>query len=101
MPEDSRPPTPEEEVEALRARLAEADPADVVANHAYGLFELAAVYLSSTPPRLDSAQMAIDALAGLLDAVEGRLGEADAPLRDALAQIRLAWVQVSAAQEAS
>jgi hypothetical protein len=99
MTENPEGPTPDEEVEALRARLEQADPADVIANHAYGLFELAAVYLSATPPRLESAQVAIDALSGLLGAVDGRLGEADAPLKEGLAQIRLAWVQVTAAQE--
>ena len=98
MSENPESPSQEEEVEALRARLEQADPADIIANHAYGLFELAAVYLSATPPKLDSAQVAIDALTGLLGSVDGRLGEADAPLKEGLAQIRLAWVQVGAAR---
>ena len=38
-----------------------ATPASVViANHCYGLFELAAVYLSQMPPVLDEAKVAID-----------------------------------------
>lgn len=99
MSENAEGPTPEAQVDALRAQLEQADPADVIANHAYGLFELAAVYLAAQPPRLEHAQAAIDALAGLMGAVAGRLGKADAPLKEGLAQIRLAWVQVAAAQE--
>lgn len=89
-------PSPED-VEALRRQLAEA-PADVVvANHCYGLFELAALYLSAAPPRLDQAKIAIDALGFIVDGLGERLGEAHASLRDALAQLRLAFVQISAA----
>jgi len=92
--------TPDNETDArsmdqLRAELAETDPAVVVANHAYGLFELAAVYLSTQPPKLAEAQLAIDALAALAEGVGDRLGEAAQPLDEALAQIRLAWVQLS------
>ena len=99
MSENPNGPIPDEDVDALRARLIDADPADVVANHAYGLFELAAFYLSAVPPRLEEAQLAIDGLSSLLEGVGGRLGESDAPLREGLAQIRLAWVQVSAINE--
>ena len=45
----------------------------VVANHAYGLFELAAIHLSQQPPNLEEARLAVDALA----------------------QIRLTYVQIS------
>jgi hypothetical protein len=85
------------EVDALRRELADA-PADlVVANHCYGLFELAAVYLSDSPPHLDDARLAIDALGFLVDGLGERLGDAHPSLRDALAQIRLAFVQIAAA----
>jgi hypothetical protein len=84
-----------EEVEALRRELADADPAVVIANHCYGLFELAAVYLSETPPRLAAAQLTIDALAGLVENLGDRLGEQSGPLSEALAQLRLAWVQLN------
>jgi hypothetical protein len=84
-------------MDELRRQLADADPAVVIANHAYGLFELAAVHLSVQPPQLAEAQLAIDALAALAEGVGDRLGEAAGPLNDALAQIRLAWVQLSAA----
>jgi hypothetical protein len=84
------------DVDALRRRLAGTPAEVVVANHCYGLFELAAVYLSQSPPRLDEARLAIDALGALVDGLAARLGEAHPSLRDALAQIRLAYVQIGA-----
>jgi len=82
------------ELDAARQRLADVPAATVVANHAMGLFELAAIHLSSQPPHLDDAGLAIDALGALIEGLAGRLGEAEPTLRDALAQIRLAYVQV-------
>ncbi len=72
----------------------------VVANHCYGLFELAAVYLSQQPPLLERAQLAIDALGCLVGGLEGRLGEAEPSLKDGLSQLRLAYVQIDAARRA-
>ena len=86
-------------VSALRQQLADAPAEVVVANHCYGLFELAAVYLSSSPPSLEHARLAIDALGYLVDGLGERLGEAHPALRDALAQIRLAYVQIAASAE--
>lgn len=86
-----------EELEQLQAQLADSDPAVVISNHCYGLFELAAVYLSLQPPRLPEAQVAIDALAALVESLGDRLGESSSPLKEALAQLRLAWVQLAAA----
>jgi hypothetical protein len=67
----------------------------VVANHAYGLFELAAIHLSQQPPNLDQARLAVDALGAIVGGLVGRLGEAEPSLLDALAQIRLTFVQIS------
>ncbi|MHB8262856.1 MAG: hypothetical protein ACYDGY_03790 [Acidimicrobiales bacterium] len=90
---------PEDDMEQLRQELANA-PADVViANHAYGLFELAAVYLSEKPPRLPQAQLAIDALGALVNGVNGRLGDSEKPINDALSQIRIAYLQIGKAQQ--
>ncbi len=89
-----------EELDELRRQLAQTDPAVVVSNHCYGLFELAAVYLSEQPPRLIEAQVAIDALAGVVDALGERLGESAEPLAEGLAQLRLAWVQLRAVADA-
>jgi hypothetical protein len=84
----------------LRDRLANT-PADVVvANHAYGLFELAALHLSLERPQLAEAALAIDALGCLVDGLGDRLGEPAGELGTALAQLRLAFVQVQAAQAA-
>ena len=71
----------------------------MVANHCYGLFELAAVYLSGSPPHLEDARLAIDAFGAVVEGLGERLGEAHPSLRDALAQIRLAYVQIAATQE--
>ncbi len=81
--------------ERLRRELAGAPAETVVANHAYGLFELASIYLSEKPPKLEQATLAIDALAGLADSVRGRLGPAGKVLDEAISQIKLAYVQIS------
>ncbi|MDP9404143.1 MAG: DUF1844 domain-containing protein [Actinomycetota bacterium] len=80
----------------LRRQLAETPAELVVANHAYGLFELAALHLSLTPPQLPQAQLAIDALGALVEGLAGRLGEEEEQLREGLAQLRLAFVQMKA-----
>jgi hypothetical protein len=101
---DVTKPSPEEAqaaMEAMRAQLAQT-PADVViANHCYGLFELAAIYLSQTPPVLFQARLAIDALGALLDGVVGRLGEAEPQLRESLSQLRLAFVSLEGAESSA
>lgn len=87
------------EMQAVRDQLAQVPAAVVIANHAMGCYELAAIHLSNQPPNLAEAQLAIDAFGALLAVTEGRLGEDDAVLADALAQIRLAFVQVKASWE--
>jgi hypothetical protein len=83
-----------EEMAEAQRRLASVPAAQVIANHAIGLFELAAIHLQARPPNLEQAQLAIDALAAVVDGLGPRLGPHEAPLRDALAQIRMAFVQV-------
>jgi hypothetical protein len=82
------------ELDEARRRLAEVPAAQVVANHAMGLFELGAIHLSGQPPDLGEASVAIDAMAAVVDAVGDRLGPNATVLRDALAQIQLAFVQL-------
>ena len=77
-----------------RERVAEAPASTVVANHAMGLYELAAIHLSAQPPRLAEAALGIDALACLVEGLGDRMGENSGVLRDALHQIRLAFVQI-------
>jgi hypothetical protein len=94
-------PETEEELEArmseLRQALAETPASVVVANHCFGLFELAALHLSLQPPQLGEAQIAIDALGAVVDGLTGRLGEEEEHLREGLSQLRLAYVQLKAA----
>jgi hypothetical protein len=84
-------------MEALRQQLAETPAELVIANHGFGLFELAALHLSLQPPQLEEARLAIDALGALVEGMEGRLGEQETTLREGLAQLRLAFVQIQSA----
>lgn len=86
-----------EELRRVRAELASTPVADIVANHAVGLWQLAVLHLTPEEgelPRLDEAGLAIDAMAGLIEPLGDRLGANAEALRDALAQLRLAYVQV-------
>ena len=88
------------EVDAMRAQLAHTPAEVVVANHCYGLFELAAIYLSQSPPMLFQGRLAIDGLGSLLDGLRGRLGEAEPALLESLSQLRLAFVSLEGAEKA-
>ncbi len=101
----------EEELAALRelhARLAATPVADVIVNHAIGIWQLALVHLGVvTPPDeqgrrptpdLAAAGLAIDALSALVDALTGRLGEGEEMLRDALGQAQMLFVEVAESQ---
>jgi hypothetical protein len=99
------PLTAEQEAEAaqiaaemaeVRAQLAQVPAAQVVANHAMGCWELAAIHLSSQPPNFAEAQVAIDAFGALTEVLKGKLGDDEATLADALAQLRMAFVQMKA-----
>jgi hypothetical protein len=92
----------EQAIDEARRRLAEVPVEDVVTNHVMGLYELAAIHLSATPPNLPAASLAIDAVGSLVDGLGDRLGADTPTLRDALANIRMAFVSVkSAASSAS
>jgi hypothetical protein len=86
-----------EELQRVRADLAATPVAEIVANHAVGLWQLAVLHLTpeaGEAPRLDEASLAIDAMAGMVESLGDRLGEYAESLRDALAQLRLAFVEV-------
>jgi hypothetical protein len=89
------------EMDEVRRQLASVPAAVVVTNHAMGLYELAAIHLSSQPPNFAEAQLAIDAMAAILDGLGGRLGENEATLHDALNQLRMAYVQLHGATTSS
>ena len=83
------------ELQAAREQLAQTPAAVVVANHAIGLFQLAAIHLDRDPANLEDARLAIDAFAALVDGLPGRLGVEEPAVKEALAQLRLAFVEVS------
>jgi hypothetical protein len=101
-----REPTPEEvreaeaDFEAMREQLLEAPVEVVIANHAMGIWELAALHLSAKPPQLAQAQLAIDALTAMVDGLHGRLGDAERTLEEGLSQIRMAYLQIHRAAQA-
>jgi len=84
----------QEALEDARRRIAEVPAQVVVVNHLMGLYELAAIHLSSVPPKLDEASLAIDALAALVEKLGDRLGEETATMRDALSNIQMVFVQM-------
>lgn len=97
--------TPEEQAElaeqmaAVQEELLGTPVSVVVANHAVGLFQLAALHLNQRPPNLDEGRLAVDAMGALVESVSGRLGEQEAPLKEALAQLRLAFVSLARGDE--
>lgn len=82
------------EMAAARQQLLETPASVVVANHAMGLYELAAIHLSQNPPNFAEASVAIDGLAGILSNLEGRLGENEPILAEARGQLQQAFVQL-------
>ena len=93
-------PPPEEleaELAEVQRQLLETPASVIIANHAIGLFQLAALHLNQQPPNFVDAQLAIDALGSIVEGLGERLGPDAEALRDALAQIRLAFVQIKSA----
>ena len=98
--ERSSEPTPDEEalqqeLAQMQAQLADTPASVVIANHAVGLFQLAAIHLNQRPPHLEEGRLAIDAMAALVEGLVGRLGEEESALVEGLAQLRLAYVSLS------
>ena len=83
------------ELAAARQSLSQTPAAEVIANHVLGIYELAAIHLSDENPKLNEAQIAIDAMTGIVGSLEGRLGENENVIKDALQQIQMAYVQVA------
>ena len=84
------------EMDQVRQQLLDAPASVVVANHAMGIYELAAIHLTAEAPRLAEASLAIDALAALVEGLTGRLGESEPTLQGALSQLRAAYLEVRA-----
>lgn len=85
----------EEEVRQLAHELTSVPVEDIIANHCYGFFELAALHLSQQPANLEAARTAIDAMGYVVDGLERRLGQHAAALGEGLTQLRLAFVKIS------
>jgi hypothetical protein len=84
----------ERAMQEARDRLSQVPAEVVVTNHVMGLYELAAIHLSASPPDLHQSVLAIDAVACLVDGLGERLGDDYSTMRDALNNIRLAFVQI-------
>lgn len=100
--DDDGPELTEEQIAQMREleeKLAQTPAAVVVANHAYGLFELAALHLGRRPPNFEQAKLAIDAMGALVEGLGDQLGEHARNLQEGLTQLRLAFVQVRNAAE--
>jgi hypothetical protein len=107
---DEEPLTPEEQaaaeeyaqqVEAMRRQLLELPAGVVVGQHALQFFDVAGLYLSQSPPRIEDARIAIDALAAVVEHLGAPLGEAETPIRQALHQAQLAFVEAARSAGAS
>jgi hypothetical protein len=83
-----------QEMAEVQQQIASTPAAQLVANHAMGMYELAAIKLSQEPPRFAEAQLAIDAMAAVLDATADRIGEDAVALRQGLNQLQLAFVEL-------
>ena len=88
------------EMAIARERLISTPAANIVANHAIGLYELAALHLSAQTPNFAEATVAIDALSAIVNGLAGRLGDDEAAVAHALDQIRMAFVQLKSRAEA-
>lgn len=89
------------ELAEARAQILEADPTAIVANHAFGMYELAMLHITNDDPDMKAARLAIDALGALVEGLRGRLDEAEAPLNEALHGVRLLFVERTAALKRS
>jgi hypothetical protein len=94
-PEDrARLEAMQSEMAEVREQLLGAPASVVIANHAMGIYELAAIHLTADVPKLAEASLAIDALSALVEGLGDRLGEPAATLQEALAQLKAAYLEV-------
>jgi hypothetical protein len=82
------------EMADVQRQIATTPAAQLAANHAMGLYELAAIKLSQEPPLFTEAQLAIDLMAAMLEAAGDRLGDDTAPLKQGLTQLQMAFVEL-------
>lgn len=83
------------QMQEAQARMLQVPGTTVVGRQAAEFYDLAAIYLSQDPPRLEDAHLAVDAFAAVVDKLGSRLGEAEQPLRQALNQLQMAFVEAT------
>lgn len=76
-----------------RQQILETGVPTLLANHAMGIYELAAIHLTAEEPDFAETRLAIDALKLFVEGLKGRLGEVEETLVEALHQIQLGYVQ--------
>lgn len=87
------------EMMQVRRQVAATPASEMVANHLMRLFDLATIYLESTPPSFSDAATVIESFRAVVENVGGRLGEHQAMLIEALSQLQMVFVQVKQAAE--
>ncbi len=87
-------------VKAVARLVGTCEPADIIANHLMGIYELAAIHLGQNPPNFAEATVAIEALRAVVDRLDDAFGENAAVLRQALSQLQLTFVQLKEHAEA-
>jgi len=70
---------------------------DIIGNHVFHLIQLAAIHLAATPPQLEQASLAIDAVGGIVDTLGDRLGEHAELFAHAVEEIRVVFERASGA----
>jgi uncharacterized protein with GYD domain len=76
-----------------RQQILETGVRALLANHAMGMYELAAIHLTAEEPDFAETRLAIDALKLFVEGLQGRLGEVEETLVEALHQIQMGYVQ--------
>ena len=79
----------------VQQQIAQTPASQLIANHAMGLYELAAIKLQMQPPQLADAKLATDTLAAVIETVGDGFGEDGATLRQALSNLQMAYVELS------
>lgn len=95
VPDPGSDPGGQADYDQMRRQMLELPASDVIAQHAVALYELAALHLSESEPRLPDARLAIDALTALVEGLSGRLGPAEQALAEALPQLKMAYVEAA------
>lgn len=81
------------ELAEARQQILEADPTAIIANHAFGIYELAMLHITNDDPDMNAARLAVDSLGVLVEGLAGRLDEAEPALKEALHGVRLLYVE--------